>query len=339
MPAGSNFSVSSASFSHEEGTIGLDHAGGEIAFSSHAHSDHSSFLRKAAKVVASEQTIELWQAREGKSFEGSLVMPKGAKLYNAGHILGARQLRVEADGETLLYTGDLNASPSLTCTAAEIPSTDVLVVECTYGAPHYSFPSRQQVCTQIAAWAKQGIDNGENVVLGGYSLGKAQELVKALNEFAGIAPLVNQAIAKVCKVYNRHGCNLDFITIGTDEADRMLEKTFASVLPMNQVTPQLGRSLSSHYGRNTRTGVATGWALDGNYSGVDAAFPLSDHSDFNSLFSFVQSTGAKKVFCTHGFSQVFAAELRKKGIDAHPLDSFRSKNKTERQAKTLVEYA
>jgi DNA ligase-1 len=54
-------------------------------------------------------------------------------------------------------------------------------------------------------------------------------------------------------------------------------------------------------------------------SGVDAAFPLSDHADFNELIEFVRQVRPRRVFTTHGFATDFAATLRDLGFDAEAL--------------------
>lgn len=336
------FDTEGPSLTHAGKTIALDHGKGEVCFSSHAHSDHSTFLHKARLLYASEETISLWQARSGKTFNGELLSQgNGVKLFNAGHVLGARQIFVEGDGGSFCYTGDFCATATATCQAAIPVECDELVVECTFGIPRYTFPKREEIERQIGSWVQSCLDKQENVVLGGYSLGKAQELIKIVNDYCATAPLANEAISQVSKIYSRSGCFLDFVEIGTGQAQRLVKKPFVAILPMHTVNYRLAGNLSEYYGRKTRTAVATGWALDGNKWGVDKAFPLSDHSDFPSLMEFVLATGAKKVYCTHGFEREFASALQKKGIDASPLNKHDEPAKGElkqKLVKTLAEY-
>ena len=53
--------------------------------------------------------------------------------------------------------------------------------------------------------------------------------------------------------------------------------------------------------------------------GVDAAFPLSDHADYDELLEYVRMTGAKTVWTHHGFVEEFARDLRRLGYQAEPL--------------------
>src|SRR5205814_119118 len=71
-----------------------------------------------------------------------------------------------------------------------------------------------------------------------------------------------------------------------------------------------------------RVAMISGWAIDPNaiyrYQ-VDAAFPLSDHADYDDLLRYVDLIGPKRVFTLHGFAAQFARDLRERGIEAWAL--------------------
>src|SRR5438445_7513128 len=71
-----------------------------------------------------------------------------------------------------------------------------------------------------------------------------------------------------------------------------------------------------------RVAMISGWAVDPNaiyrYQ-VDAAFPLSDHADYNELIRYVDLVQPKRVLTLHGFAAEFARDLRERGIDACAL--------------------
>jgi putative mRNA 3-end processing factor len=282
---------------------------GENAFVSHAHFDH---VHDAKKVLASKETIELIRARNGKRVNELEL--NGVELLEAGHVLGSRQLHAELDGTSFLYTGDFKTRDSLTQKGASPREADILVVEATYGSKEYVFPPREEVEKEIAKWVKQGSGKGI-VLLGGYALGKAQELVKLLNEFLGIAPVVSGSVLDVCRVYAQNGVQLDFVDSESPEGQEALKKNFVSVVPPNFVRRDLMHGLEKIYGKKVSGAVASGWALRYRMSG-DKAFCLSDHCDYNELMEFVEQCAPKKVFCVHGFDREFAHELRKKGFDA-----------------------
>jgi DNA ligase 1 len=52
---------------------------------------------------------------------------------------------------------------------------------------------------------------------------------------------------------------------------------------------------------------------------VDAAFPLSDHADYDDLHRYVGLVQPRRVLTLHGFAAAFAADLRERGIDAWAL--------------------
>lgn len=274
-------------------------------------------------MLATPATIDLLHAR-GHKAEAVEFAPEGVKikLLNAGHVLGSAQLLVETDGKSFCYSGDFKLEDSLTLKGAEIPQCDSLVMEATYGHPRYSFPNRLEVCQEIATWTKKELGRGRSVVLGGYSLGKAQEMVKLCNEFLGVSPLVSDSIHAINQVYKSHGVPLEWIHTESDEAQKLLERheAFVAILPSNQVSWNLAATLEKVHGRKFSTAVGTGWALDHRFTGVDKAFCLSDHADFNQLAEYAERSGAKQVYCAFGKNEELAAHLREKGIDAKPLE-------------------
>lgn len=303
-------------------SIGLDCHHGDAAFISHAHSDHSSFGRKAKKVLASAETISLMRARGAytafETISATEIPGARVELLSSGHVLGGKQLFAQEGSKSFLYTGDFKCSPSLTAGSAEVVHADELLMECTYGKKTYSFPPRQKVYGELSSWAKEIVECGEIAVIGAYSLGKAQEVVRALNN-AGLCPVVNGETHRVCSVYCNHGVALDYRLVENGFSEK-LRTPFAAVVPMGTVNAELSAALSAYYGVGVKTAVATGWSAGGAYAGVDAAFPLSDHEDYGGLVSFVKKVSPQKVFCTHGFSKEFAESLKKEGFDAIALE-------------------
>jgi Cft2 family RNA processing exonuclease len=235
-----------------------------------------------------------------------------AKLISAGHILGSSQTLIEADGTSVLYTGDIKLSKGLTADDIEIVNADVLIMEATYGKPGFKFPSIEDVREQIVKWVVEQNKKGYKVNLGGYHIGKSQEVIKLLNQ-NGIVPQVSESIRKYCNVYNSFDARLEFLEKG-DESEVM-------VSPMHTI----------YYNgdRKTRCCALTGWSMSRNW-GVQG-FPLSDHCDFDQLIQFVQQVNPKKVLCVHGYAKELAKEIRTRlKIPAQPLD--------RRQQKSLINF-
>ncbi|MFA6329878.1 MAG: hypothetical protein WCX64_04320 [Candidatus Micrarchaeia archaeon] len=315
--------------------IGLDCAG-DVNFVSHAHLDHAPSSRKDG-LLCSDATAELLATRCRVRHNGhSQEMTVGEvdlSLADSGHVLGSRQVIINGSADKFVYTGDLRTEDSILFKGAKPVECDTLLVESTYGLPRFSFPKREAVYADMTSWVKQEVAAGHCVVLGGYALGKAQELVKILNEKMGITPIVSDEIGDVCAVYKKYGIDLDYVTTSSEEGTKALSRNFVAVLSQNKVNSKMASALEREYGKKISTAVATGWAQSPAWGfDVDRAFCLSDHCDFEGLVDYVAATGARKVYVNHGYSREFAKELKKKGINALAIDDMRP----EKGQKTLL---
>jgi Cft2 family RNA processing exonuclease len=282
--------------------IGLDSPEGDISFLSHAHSDHTNGLKRLERIISTEATLDL------AGINAKLETPLNTKLLDAGHILGARQLAIESDGERVVYTGDFCLKPNVFGMKAEIPRCDRLIMEATYGDPAYVFPPLEDTHHGIHRWVRA--NERANLVIGCYELGKAQEVIKVLNE-CGIAPIVTPKTESFCSVYGKHGLKLERIVVGSWEAEEAMSRPFVAIVPMGKAKRYFAKRLAEAFERDTLCAVATGWALHYRFN-ADAAFPLSDHADFSDLVHFVEQSGAKKVefFCGDGSSVLEGVRAR-----------------------------
>ena len=295
----------------------------DLSFVSHAHKDHFACHRS---IIATEQTIRL--CREREEMQDALPVPYGQpfsvgeltiELYPAGHILGSAQILVQLPssrgGLRIGYTGDFNTAGSLTAGTAAQMRCDVLVMEATFGEPRYIFPPKEEVDLRIAGFIDCALSENSTPVLFAYTVGKAQELIKRL-EAKGYRVRAQQQIWEVCKIYQEYGVTFSDLHKLTD-GSRRGEVVVATWSPFG---PRRDRLLDSL--RSPRTAVVTGWAIDQSTRfryGVDAAFPLSDHADFNALTAYAKGSGAEKIFVIHGSAELFSAHLRSIGLDAEPL--------------------
>ncbi|MEM3400060.1 MAG: MBL fold metallo-hydrolase [Candidatus Micrarchaeia archaeon] len=295
-------------------SISLDSCGGEIVFVSHAHGDHIKPMKSPCGVLCSDETYEIALAR-GVEPRCRRTSFKHVRMLEAGHVLGSKQIFIECDGESFVYTGDFKLEAGLTTSSAEVVECDTLIIDATYCNPKYEFPSRADVVREIQKWVQD--EDGNIVLLGGYGFGKAQELIAILND-VGISPVVHPIVESICKVYEKFGISLDRTAIGTEEAKECMRDGFVAVMPQNLVNLSLSRKLSELYRRKAVCAVATGWASAFRFP-VNRAFTLSDHGDFKQILHYIRESGAKKVYFTH-FSDDGAGEaLRRYGIEAQPL--------------------
>ena len=196
--------------------------------------------------------------------------------------------------------------------AALARGCDLLVMETTFGRPHYQFPPVAEVMRDIVRFCEQALADGATAVLLGYSLGRSQELLRGLAG-TGLPLVVHDAAHKLTKVYARLGW--EFPPYEPMERADLSGKVV--VCPPNATKPVLGRISGA-----VRMAVVSGWAVDSSCRfrhRADAAFALSDHADYPELVEFVRQVEPRKIFTVHGFAADFAQTLREIGFDAQAL--------------------
>src|SRR5262249_53047192 len=237
----------------------------------------------------------------------------GLRLPPAGPVLAWAQALTEPRAPRPLYSGDLKLSSSHTAEPCEVPEADTLIVESTFGRPRYVFPPAQEVIAGILSFCRSALHNGETPVLFAYSLGKGQEVLSCLLG-AGFEIALHGATHGVTAVYSRLGVQFPEHGLFDGAAEgRVL------ICP-----PQTRRSTAFDAVRRPRTAIVTGWAVERatrwRYR-TDAAFPLSDHADYEELVEYVERVNPRRVYTVYGFDGDFAADLRTRGYDAVPLKS------------------
>ena len=297
----------------------------EAVFVSHAHSDHTAAHKR---VLFSPPTQKLMRARlAGRREEHALAFGQRVRLADfapqapasaaltllpAGHIFGSAMSLLEADGASLLYTGDFKLRPSLSAEPCEPRRADTLIMETTFGRPHYVLPPQADIFRDILGFCRAALAEGAVPVLQSYSLGKSQEILHALTE-AGLPVMLSATVAKMTRVYAEFGRTY----IGWQPLEIAQAAGHVVICPPGAKLDELRQQHPK-----VHTAVLTGWALDKGCHyryGVEAAFPLSDHADYPDLLEFVRQVAPKRVFTLHGFAAEFATTLRGLGIEAWAL--------------------
>lgn len=289
----------------------------DLAFVSHAHSDHTG---RHGEAILTEATSRLMAARLGRARGREHVLPCHTplpfrdfeiELLPAGHVLGSAQCLVRSAAGTLLYTGDfkLRASPGVD--SIRHASADTLIMETTFGLPRYVFPPDEEVAAGIVKFCVESREAGATPVLLAWSLGKAQETLHALHG-AGLPIALHESVHAMTRIHE--SCGVSFPAYGL----------LAEPIPRGSVIicpPNAAKTLARI--PRPRTAILSGWAMDSSTRyrmGVDAAFPLSDHAGYDDLLRYVAMVNPKRVLTTHGFAREFARDLRARGIEAWSLD-------------------
>ena len=244
-----------------------------------------------------------------------------ATLLPAGHVLGSAMIHVQRGDAALLYTGDFKLRRCRTVPSAQPRAADVLVIESTFGHPMYRFPPAAEVEARLVELVQQALADGKQPIVYGYSLGKAQEIVRILAD-AGLRVTQHGAVARMSGFYEDFG-----VTLGRPEQLRRyrpedfrgpaaldLEERGVLVAP-----PDMARSgFTEQFGGRVCRIVVTGWSLLKNAIyryGVDHALPLSDHADFDELVELISQVKPRRILTTHGYAE-FPDHLARLGIEA-----------------------
>ncbi|WPJ97991.1 hypothetical protein SH580_09745 [Coraliomargarita algicola] len=288
-----------------------------FAVVSHAHADH---VANHDCYLATPETIALIRVRHGNAMAdrgralpyGEVYLGPGYRLrfYPAGHVLGSAMAHVRLDtGESFLYTGDFKMRSGLATEVIQIPHADTLVMETTFGRAEYVFPEFEQTCQSVHRFCDRAIEAAKVPVFLAYSLGKAQELLKVLEERSQTL-MVHKSIAPLNQVYASFGVSMP----QTRPLDFLNMSECIVVMP-----PAVLRLLPR---KNCQVAMVSGWGMDGSAKyryGVDEVIPLSDHADYPGLLQFVDTVAPQAVYTTHGYEQAFAATLRSRGYAAWSL--------------------
>jgi putative mRNA 3-end processing factor len=301
----------------------------DYSFVSHAHIDHVHNPDGNSKIVASKETVELAKVR-GFNLKGAVDRIDGVDLVDAGHILGSRAILIE---DSVFYTGDfstrdrgfLKGSPGAKC--------DTLIMETTYGSPRYVFTDTDKIVSQVSHLIAECFHRCRPVVLTGYPLGKAQ-LITHL--FRGWEPVyLHESVFNMNEAHIGMGVEIprhNYCGLGAKQTSILKRRPWIMIAPASSARSQFIKTLREDYGALVI--AFTGWAVDRRYSymmGVDYAFDLSDHCDFNELVQLVKYCNPSKVYTVHGFAAEFAEHLKFLGFDAEPLEGI--------EQSTLTSYA
>jgi putative mRNA 3-end processing factor len=292
------------------------------AIISHGHADHSRWGNK--KYITHHHNIPIMKHRlgeidvVGKAYGESFTINNVKfSLHPAGHVIGSSQIRVEHKGEVWVFTGDYKDEADGVCMPFEAVKCHTFITECTFGLPAFKWKPQADVMQDINQWWAENKAEGRTSVLFGYSLGKAQRLLKHLNPEIGTI-YTHGAIENMTDVLREI---VDF-----PETTRVTRDTTKKELNGNLVLAPP----SAHGGTWIRkmvpyaTASASGWMTfrgARRRRAIDKGFVMSDHCDWDGLLNSVKATNCEKVICTHGYTTIFSKYLRELGYDARTQET------------------
>ncbi|MGQ0697178.1 MAG: ligase-associated DNA damage response exonuclease [Panacagrimonas sp.] len=289
----------------------------------HAHADHAR--SGSQHYWCSAPGLGLTRARVGygggiTAVDYGQVFELGSarvSLHPAGHVLGSAQVRIEADGEVWVVSGDYKREPDPTCAPFEPVHCDVFITEATFALPVYRWPDPREVAREIFEWWQACKTAGECAVLCCYALGKAQRILAELKNFTDETVYLHGAMTPLVKVYRQAGvAMLPTDNVGNQPKFFDWKGKLLLAPPGAAGTPWMKRF------KPYSAGFASGWMRvrgSRRRQAWDRGFVLSDHADWNGLLLSIEQTGARRVLATHGNTDALIEVLRARGIDAAPL--------------------
>ncbi|HEX8472694.1 MAG TPA: MBL fold metallo-hydrolase [Pyrinomonadaceae bacterium] len=294
---------------------------------SHAHADH---IAEHRAIVATPETARIFRHRRGEAEVETLNYGErrdygryALTMFPAGHCLGSAQILVEADGERLVYTGDIKLRPNVAAEQAVVVECDTLIMESTFGDPQYRFPPDVATFDRLYAACDRALSDDRVPVVYAYALGKSQEALEILLR-RGYRVTLHGSVWNMSEIYRELGVEFSG---EYEKYDRHNLSGRVLITPPSCRKSAMITNIERRY-----TMMLTGWAMSKSapymYKGVDLILPLSDHADFDELVRLARESHAQRIITMHGAPK-FAATLRELGLNAEHLAHHPGSNKTD----------
>jgi putative mRNA 3-end processing factor len=263
------------------------------AIISHAHGDHA--VRGNENVYCTEATAAIMQHRyhkqAGKVFfihsylETFELNGVQVSFIPAGHILGSAQILMEYAGIRYLYTGDYKLQDDPTCEGIQFVKADVLITETTFADPSVQHPNAVEEI-------KKFNQMNHNILLGAYSLGKAQRLTRLLTDHCPQRSIfVHHSIFSLNKLYESFGFNLGQYELYNRKSMKQPDQNLVYMVPPLTFNSYIRA-------KNVVRVFASGWMrLQRNN---DLQLLISDHVDWNDIILMLKEVEPKQVWTLHG---------------------------------------
>ena len=272
---------------------------------SHAHGDHA--VRGHHAVFCTAATCAIMELRYKKNagnefhiyhfHESFIINEISITFIPAGHILGSSQIMLIFDGVKYLYTGDYKLQEDATCEPIEFIEADVLITETTFADPEVLHPDPVSEIKKLN-------QNSHNVLLGAYSLGKAQRLVDLITKHCPDRKvLVHHSILPINKIYESFGFKPGNFEPYNRKAMKLPGQNFVYLVPP--------MTFDSYFrATNVIRVFASGWKK--LQAQNDMELFISDHVDWNDILHMIDKVKPKEIWTLHGNGTHLKAFLNNK---------------------------
>jgi putative mRNA 3-end processing factor len=294
------------------------------ALITHGHADHARSGH--AHVMATRETLAIMAVRYGADFAGATQAAKlgetmtigdvRVSFHPAGHVLGSAQIAVEVGGLRIVVSGDYKRQPDPTCLPFELVPCDVFVSEATFGLPIFRHPDTRDEIAKLLDSRELFPDRAH--LVGAYSLGKAQRIIKLIREAGYDRPIhLHGAMEKLTAFYQSEGIAMGE-TRPVKAADKASLKGEIILCPPSALSDLWSRRLPDPV-----TAFASGWMQTrarARQKGVELPMIVSDHADWPDLCRTIVETGCSELWVTHGQEDALIHWATTRGIRARPLN-------------------
>lgn len=288
------------------------------ALITHGHADHARSGHQ--RYLATHQALPVMHHRLGDIQSQGIAYGEMLKIgdatvsfHPAGHIPGSAQIRVDVGGEIWVVSGDYKVIDDGLSEPFEPVKCHSFVTESTFGLPVFTWPSQAEVAKDLNQWWADCAADGKTAILGAYSLGKAQRLMKMLDP--SIGPIMTHtAVEATNAILRTQGYALPDTIAVTQDIDAKANKGGIVIAP----PAALGSNWAKKFGP-VSSGFASGWMrLRGirRRRAADRGFVISDHADWTGLLSAIKNTGSENIYVTHGYTDIFTQHLNNIGYKA-----------------------
>ena len=180
--------------------------------------------------------------------EKRTILPGVELRYrDAGHILGSGIVELWFDGRKLVFSGDLGNSHSPLLEDPEvIEKADILLMESTYGDRNHR--SHEETMREFREALDQAIDDGGNVLIPAFAVGRTQDILYHLGEMFQEGRLKQNQVfldspmgTSVSEVYER---NLHLFNEDNPRFRKKMTHTWEQWLPVLRFTRETEESMA-----------------------------------------------------------------------------------------------
>jgi len=260
---------------------------------SHAHGDHA--VRGNQNVYCTAATSKIMELRYKKNAAeifhlyayGVPFEINGVRItfVPAGHILGSAQVLLEYKNIRYLYTGDYKLQADNTCEPIEFVEADVLITETTFADPLVQHPDPVSEIQKLN-------ENTHNVLLGAYSLGKAQRLISLITENCPDRKiLVHYGILPINSIYEKFGYKPGVYEPYNRKLMKQPGMGYVYIVPP--------MTFDSYFrAKNVMRAFASGWKQRQSHN--DFELLISDHVDWNDILKMISVVKPREIWTIHG---------------------------------------